>query len=148
MNPICEAPGRAGNAATRVKSSSAEGSKLNTSNPRNAQELTACILGNLDLLAAEFKAVRTAADLGNFWGVISRLRIAREIWRALTTDAKALADVADNEPDWPDFLLPQAEIWLNVEPEFGLRGKSRRFLVGPSGPAAALAFFELLEARR
>src|ERR1700741_4246271 len=67
--------------ADRAQEMSCLGADNLKNNPtsRNAQELTACILGNLDLIAAEFKAVRTAADLGNFWGVISRLRIAREI---------------------------------------------------------------------
>jgi hypothetical protein len=154
MTERCAAPGRACRAEPGANSLclGAGDTESNTSSARDVQALAACIVGGIGQLITHLNAAREAASQGNLWDIIGRLRNARESWLSVTKDAKLLAEITDADesdwPDWPDFSLPEAEIWLNVEPEFGLRGKSRRFLVGPSGLAAALAFFELLEAQR
>ena len=167
----CKAPGHAGDAATGANvvclaatdtqenspepaqsqaQSEAVEAGSNTSIARDAKALTACILGNIDQIAAQFNAVKAAADKGNFWGVINRLRKAREFWHALAIDAKGLAEIADESdwPDWPDTSLTELEVWLNCVPDFGLSGRSRRFRVGGNGLTAVLRFLAFLEARQ
>jgi hypothetical protein len=152
MLPNCEAPDRAAGAETGAHSLclAAGYAGSNTSRAPNVQELTACIIGRISELITHLNAANIAAARGNTWGIIVRLRKARETWLALAKDAKVMAEIADESdgPEWPDVSLPQAAIWLSVDPEFGLPGRSRRFLAGPEGLAAALAFFELLEARQ
>jgi hypothetical protein len=146
-----EAPARDGSAETGAKSlrkAAAGDAESSTPDASDAQELTACILGNVDRIAVEFNAVRAAADLGNKWGVINRLRKAGEFWRAIAKDAKALAEIADEGPEpWPDIEEPDIEVRFS-RPAWGLSGRSRPFRFRQGGLAAILSFAEYLEGRQ
>jgi hypothetical protein len=76
----CEAPsaGSAQPGAGKSLCSAAGDTESNTSTARCVQELTARIIGYISQLITHLNAANVAAASGNIWGIIVRLRKARE----------------------------------------------------------------------